>query len=126
MVCLYIEGYKLLGAHEKVFCEKCHKGGAYKPVEYGKCDSSGCHRDVHDGEFKKRCVSCHVEKGWKSLTFDHSRDSSYPLTGKHKTAECEKCHKGKRYRLEKRECLSCHDDIHKGRFQEGCDSCHYI
>ncbi|MFQ5560200.1 MAG: hypothetical protein ACE5FU_06410, partial [Nitrospinota bacterium] len=124
-------GYKLIGAHKKVECAKCHKGGVYKPVEYGTCDSSGCHADPHKAQFVgQSCSSCHVEKTWKPSTYSHESLSydGYKLKGAHKNVECVKCHKNGLYKpIEYRTCdsSSCHIDPHKAQFVgQSCSSCH--
>jgi hypothetical protein len=110
-----------------------------KPLK--ECET--CHADPHGGQFsdwgprwgaRKKCAVCHVVASFKSLTFDHNRDSRYPLTGAHAKAPCEGCHvKGRgtvRYRGLATECEACHADVHAGQFGRSpgapgkCDTCH--
>lgn len=62
-------------------------------------------------------------RGFKQLNFDHSK-TRFPLTGKHVTVSCEKCHVTT---IENTPitCISCHkkDDVHRGR-RPVCESCH--
>jgi len=99
-----------------------------------------CHADVHAGQFKREqtCASCHTLTAWKQLTFDHGRDTNYPLTGKHQTSSCAGCHpvatlkgiKTAKYVGVERACDACHADVHVGQFTQGtsapksCDACH--
>ena len=129
------KGYKLEGKHAEAKCEKCHKptaeGGAdvYKPISTKSCTSVACHKDEHAGQFfDKKCEDCHTVKGWKELTFNHNRQSRFPLEGKHTSAKCEKCHQSKVWKPVKTECIACHskedDKAHKGKMGEKCEQCH--
>ena len=119
--------YPLNGKHAKVKCESCHK----KPVVAEKTPTAcaACHQkdDKHKGSFGEKCASCHVEKDWKAITFDHDRDTKYRLNGKHRATKCESCHKGVLYNDKTpTACYSCHkkDDKHKGGYGEKCERCH--
>jgi len=126
------KGYKLKGKHAKVKCADCHKKSlfgrvAYKPINTKSCASSNCHNDPHKGTLKdKKCDRCHTEQDWKKLAFDHNRDSSFDLDGKHVKAKCEKCHVGKVWKPVKSRCYDCHakEDKHKGTLGKKCDDCH--
>ena len=75
--------------------------------------------------------------GWKpAAEFDHNR-THYPLTGKHATVACLRCHPAVKDNLyaadpdytkysgiEYARCTSCHKDIHEGRQGENCEKCH--
>jgi hypothetical protein len=90
----------------------------------------GCHEDVHRGQLargadKDSCRACHDTTSWTALTFDHGRDSRFPLTGKHAEAACAACHKPERaadgtkvirYKPLDTACGSCHADMHQGQF----------
>lgn len=119
--------YPLLGKHVDVKCTTCHKGNLYK--EKLKTDCSSCHKkdDKHKGSFGPKCESCHIERGWKEIFFDHGKKTKFPLSGKHRDAKCTSCHKGDLYKEKlKMDCYSCHkpDDKHKGSFGPKCESCH--
>jgi hypothetical protein len=158
--------YKLLGAHGKVKCAACHIKVAPKEFhdrsgftaiadssamlftfKNQKC--SACHKDIHRGQFaekmqKSDCDICHKVESWEDLTFDHSKNSEFPLLGKHKEQKCEKCHKviedntePKRvlYRPISKFCESCHKDVHEGQLKKhkditkahpmtACEDCH--
>ncbi|MBK7860862.1 MAG: hypothetical protein IPJ65_20115 [Archangiaceae bacterium] len=98
-----------------------------------RCDS--CHGDVHQGQLKdKPCASCHQPASFSRLTFDHAKDSRYPLTGKHAEVACDKCHapdkKGGpvKYRGLALTCAGCHADAHAGQLERAgkteCERCH--
>lgn len=119
--------YPLLGKHLDVKCVRCHMGDLYK--EKLASDCSSCHKkdDKHKGSFGAKCESCHVERGWKEIPFDHDRKTKYPLLGKHREAKCVSCHKGDLYKDKlKADCYSCHqkDDKHEGQQGKNCKSCH--
>lgn len=100
----------------------------------------------------KECVRCHLEHNgvdfplihWETPVrqFDH-RLTGYPLEGKHAAVACEKCHTPahisadirplmKRQDLSKTylglttDCVSCHEDVHKGQLGKDCTSCHNV
>ncbi len=132
--------FVLKGKHRETKCDKCHP--VDKPL-YGqhlatKCVA--CHKKDddekgHKGSLGDKCDSCHNEKSWKTTSFDHDKDTKFPLRFKHKDAKCEACHKGgvtgKNAKREKlpTNCYGCHkkdDDEkgHKGRYGEKCETCH--
>jgi hypothetical protein len=68
-----------------------------------------------------------VEKDWKVITFNHDRDTKYPLKGRHTQTRCSACHKGPLYKDKTpTTCFACHekDDKHKGQEGRQCESCH--
>jgi hypothetical protein len=147
-----LTGYKLEGKHADVKCQDCHKekraNKFLRPHDtryLGKISNcNSCHKkdDVHF--FKapfatKDCNTCHGLKAWKeNLKFDHSKDTKFKLEGKHSELKCNDCHvidkKKKTFQykwqgLDKKQCLSCHQDQHKNnlspRYQNGqCTTCH--
>src|SRR5581483_11816317 len=83
--------------------------------------------DVHKARYGEKCASCHSEKDWRALLFDHNRDTRYPLRGKHASVKCDSCHTGNLYRDKLAStCVACHrkDDKHKGQEGNKCESCH--
>ncbi|KPK34479.1 MAG: hypothetical protein AMK70_07315, partial [Nitrospira bacterium SG8_35_1] len=156
------KGYKLAGKHKETDCEKCHeksnvkykefdqrkklKIGSFTGIKSERC--TDCHYDVHKEQFKdKSCDSCHsLEKGWKEFTFRHDSEDykGYKLAGKHKEADCEKCHEKSNVKykefdqrkklkigsftgIKSEQCTDCHYDIHKEQFKDkSCDSCHSL
>ncbi len=156
--------YPLAGGHRPVSCALCHRAdprmaervdarvratlrrqgrpvqvseAVMVPPDSQRCES--CHRDPHGGQFRKRpkpadCVACHQVASWSELLFDHTRDSRFPLAGKHAKAQCAACHPEKDevvlYRPIDVVCASCHADPHAGQFlgpggaASDCARCH--
>jgi hypothetical protein len=123
--------FKLLGKHEEVKCVKCHIDNKYKDTPK-LCNS--CHKKdddkAHKGKFGPKCETCHTEKDWKEILFDHDKKTKFALLGKHRPpVKCTACHKGDLYK-DKLEmtCVSCHqkedDKAHKGKFGPKCEVCH--
>jgi len=122
--------YPLKGKHQFAKCVSCHTGMLYKEKTATQCVA--CHRKDddrkgHKGRFGNKCESCHIEKNWQTVTFDHDRQTKYPLRGKHVTAKCASCHTGILYQEKlTTACYACHqkDDKHKGQEGKKCESCH--
>jgi hypothetical protein len=115
----------LIGLHASVPCEECHRSLAYKDAPLA-CEK--CHQDRHQGRLGTACGSCHNPNGWERWRFDHSKQTSYPLTGAHRDLVCEACHQVKSPPSLKlaTDCFSCHgrSDPHSGNFGRGCERCH--
>lgn len=100
-------GFKLEGRHAATSCRSCHKNDntADVSVQVGfrglSSDCSGCHQDVHAGQFAKfveggpkvDCRRCHSPSDWKPGSFDHNRDAAFKLEGAHIGVPCRSCHK---------------------------------
>jgi len=119
--------YPLEGRHKEVGCNACHREGS-DPKKVGRA-CVDCHEtdDRHHGEFGRKCATCHKVEDWKKLSFDHDKDTKFPLKGRHKKAKCNTCHKDGDYEKELgRECIDCHkpDDVHKGQQGRECHRCH--
>ena len=128
--------FPLGGRHEKVACAGCHPAAApgqpqrFKGTPFATCAS--CHKDPHAGRLGAQCASCHTTAGWSQIdagSFDHGR-TRFPLTGRHRTVGCAKCHPGApggglRFQgIAFQDCSSCHKDSHGGRLGPQCASCH--
>ncbi len=146
-------GWQLEGKHRTLKCEQCHKSDFQKSPVVAKLKRKdanrswlgletgclACHADYHAGALEANCEACHTNLAFKPAPrFDHAR-SSFPLTGKHVTTPCEKCHfvadrifalgpEGRRVPRYKpvshAECSDCHRDVHEGRLGPKCASCH--
>jgi hypothetical protein len=134
--------YKLIDAHTKIDCDKCHqvknisdpklkkRGGTYLGLN-SYCFS--CHTDYHQKTLGDDCGKCHnTEKFKPAVKFDHSK-ARYKLTGKHLETTCIKCHpvikkEGVDFQkftgLQFDNCSLCHKDIHQGKFGKDCNNCH--
>ena len=132
--------FKLNGLHVKIDCIKCHpkiqKEGKnfqkFVGLDYKNC--SPCHSDIHKGKFGNDCNNCHVTSGFSVINrkgFDHSK-TNYPLIGKHKNLNCDKCHKtGIKDKPRFNKCTDCHSDQHKAQFTvenvvRDCVDCHNV
>ncbi|MDQ7053305.1 MAG: cytochrome c3 family protein [candidate division KSB1 bacterium] len=136
--------FPLKGRHATVDCRKCHTSGNFlKRLAFQNC--SDCHVDEHRGQFAwredgGRCDACHTEDGFLPALFtirDH-QETRFALAGAHLAVPCVSCHKlvtgsdGRAYRqfrIDRRACKNCHDDVHKGQFraqvqEHGCAYCH--
>jgi len=118
--------FPLEGKHEDTECKACHKTAVFKDAPR---DCLSCHKkdDKHKGNFGPKCESCHNAESWKVILFDHTRDTKYPLRGKHHDVKCTDCHSGDLYKDKlKEDCFSCHekDDKHKGTLGKRCEDCH--
>lgn len=135
--------FPLLGLHNSVSCEKCHKPNQpRRGLQFARC--TDCHADKHDGQFAdrkdgSRCESCHDVSGFSPANFDvaEHNQTRYPLTGAHLAVPCYQCHfqefsgNGSRQKFDfsNTSCDACHDDAHAGQFAVkvrlgGCISCH--
>jgi cytochrome b subunit of formate dehydrogenase len=132
--------YPLAGRHQTVECIACHKpptrsdplaGATFRGLSR---DCTACHADPHRQQFAAVCTSCHSPAGWhgQALTFDHGRDSKFPLIGKHATLACAKCHQpadrqplaAAQFAGLRSGCADCHTDPHQGQLAQACTACH--
>lgn len=126
-------------------CLDCHQ-----EIDLRIKSGNGFHAAVRD----TNCIACHSDHNGRDFNmirwpdedmrqFDHDR-TGFVLEGeKHKVAECRDCHQEKNVRaidiLDRkkdfldhtflglsRACSSCHEDIHRGQFEQTCDVCHHV
>ena len=147
-------GWALEGKHDSLACDKCHKPAFQRGAVMAKLQRKNkakswfgletacisCHEDFHHGQLGQQCEQCHSNKAFKPASnFDHSK-SHFPLTGKHATVECAKCHQAAQLPLEHdvkgqiiplwrplpfSDCNTCHlKDPHEGKFGKTCANCH--
>lgn len=120
-------GYALLGVHVRIDCADCHRTGNLKDKVPKDC--VGCHRgeDSHAGRLGEACEKCHGNEKWKPAEFDHTRDTQWPLEGRHEKVECHVCHTAptKTQKLPT-DCIGCHraSDVHSGKLGKDCAQCH--
>ena len=118
--------FPFVGKHAKAACVTCHISDRYVDTP-NTCIA--CHQadDVHAKANGTDCKKCHNPRGWKKMSFDHSKDTDFPLHERHAKLPCQSCHKNDPYREKiKSTCVSCHshDDKHKGNFGDKCQTCH--
>ena len=126
-------------------CNDCHTSG--KRVDQAGCLK--CHGDIgssiaagtglHGLQYKgKPCEGCHADHLGKGLVrwpggdpskLDHAL-TGWALNGAHKNTGCKQCHNkansrgAPTYLGLPKTCISCHKDVHQGRFDKACTSCH--
>ncbi len=132
--------FPLSGKHATAKCESCHTtgvtvGNGRKGLQKLPLTCIGCHKqddqkNGHKGKFGEKCETCHNAKDWKQARFDHTKETHFPLKGKHDKAKCASCHTGSLYQDKlATDCFSCHkqDDEkkgHKGQLGKRCETCH--
>jgi hypothetical protein len=115
----------LEGAHLAVPCSACHKVEARTKSRRfvgTPNDCKACHEDPHRGQLTgpdSDCNRCHLSvERWLPVTFDHQRQSRFPLDGVHVEVACERCHPSVRdargreavlYKPLGTECRDCHE-----------------
>ncbi len=134
--------FALKGAHETLDCTDCHKGTTRNGREFQEFanvafnDCVSCHEDPHGGKIQGSCTQCHTESSFGDFRgkgrFDH-RVTSFELKGKHASIDCFSCHRADpdpmrvfqdQPRVEERQCVSCHTDVHDGAYGNDCVKCH--
>lgn len=123
-------GYPLVGRHQTVGCNSCHRAPLYRDRLATQC--AACHQqdDAHGGVLGGGCGSCHHPEGWQAKRFAHDLSTRFPLKARHRVVKCESCHTAPGLRESPPlSCVGCHarDDRergHKGRFGGRCESCH--
>ncbi|MBI4985177.1 MAG: cytochrome C [Rhodocyclales bacterium] len=123
------------GKHAEVKCKECHPDVTYRQTPL---TCNGCHKKIdqdkgHKGLYGVKCESCHNDRGWKEIDFDHDKDTKYLLKGKHRPVKCSACHPAEKGPLYQQKvsvkCVACHkkddqDKGHRGGLGEKCESCH--
>ena len=120
--------FVLKGKHADVKCSKCHADPTRFKGAPHECVACHLKVDKHKGKYGKKCETCHVERSWKAIQFDHDVATKFKLLGKHKTVKCISCHTAPLFAKQKTPttCIACHrkDDIHKGGLGGKCETCH--
>lgn len=118
--------FSLVGHHLETDCLDCHEDPTYLGAP---TDCYSCHKedDAHDGRSGNECGNCHSPVDWDDTSFDHGRDTEFPLEGSHGELTCNDCHSEDPFADEMdRACVACHleDDDHEGHNGRECESCH--
>lgn len=133
-------GFPLKGKHQNLDCKKCHKQSYTTPIAHKQCVD--CHKDYHHGEFAQAnpmsdCADCHNVNGFSPtlFTIEKHNQGDFKLAGAHLATPCFSCHKKDdrwQFRTIGKQCIDCHDNIHKGFISEKfipdqkCQSCHSV
>ena len=133
--------FKLIGKHALVECKACHKTSLTAPIRHDHCNN--CHADYHNKDFAKNgvspdCNQCHNNNGFtpSEYTIEKHNLTKFPLEGAHLATPCMACHKkqGKwSFRNMGKNCIDCHENVHKGFIQDkymsdnnNCTVCHNV
>ncbi|GAA4759665.1 cytochrome c3 family protein [Novosphingobium ginsenosidimutans] len=122
-------GFPLIGGHAAATCAGCHGAGNANRNPSRGCYACHASNDSHKGANGTDCASCHTPRGWRQISFDHDRMTSFSLKGAHRTASCQACHKQPpKVAKPPATCFGCHaaDDIHKGSNGQDCARCHQV
>jgi hypothetical protein len=92
-----------------------------------------------NSENNNRCDFCHAVQAWDIVSYDHSL-TGFILEGKHLQIKCGSCHRiegqeagslNVKFRISKKDCQGCHDDVHQNQFSQAndkevtnCNQCH--
>ena len=140
-----IQCAKCHGEHKEMMtslCLDCHK-----EIGWLVTRNRGYHFQVRN----QPCSTCHPEHAGRDFQlinwpeqsperFDHAL-TGWPLDGAHQTTKCDGCHKPAFRRAAaaalsprrgpewgwvglERDCLTCHEDVHRGRLGSDCAKCH--
>ncbi|MBK9980060.1 MAG: hypothetical protein IPP20_19475 [Gemmatimonadetes bacterium] len=131
--------FPLTGSHLTATCLDCHSDGVYK----GKPTAcASCHQAVYNNStnphhaaagFTTLCATCHTTTQWPGAPYNHTTQTSFPLSGKHLTARCIDCHADRVYNNKPTTCVSCHQTDYNNTtnpkhstagFPTTCQTCH--
>ena len=93
----------MTGGHQGLQCVDCHEGGANLAPTVG-CE--GCHEQAHGGT-EAACHNCHNVEAFAPAKFDHDF-CTCKFPGKHRTADCLKCHTDFNFTQTPTLCSQCH------------------
>ena len=102
-----------------------------------------CHPTPHRTTWQAGCEHCHLgrdaqwDEGTRGMDVTAHEPTGLALTGGHVTVTCEECHpqdqeyaqrypdpKAAGYRRQPDMCQGCHEDVHLGKLDTGCTTCH--
>lgn len=130
--------FPLLGMHRTVPCADCHLDGvlAGTPTSCEACHWDRRQDDRYRTLLGMHCGDCHTPFGWKKLkanSWDHGRQAGFPLSGIHRTMDCDNCHPGAMFnRQAVLDCYACHREQYQQAANHGaanysidCRQCHF-
>ncbi len=140
--------HKLAAGSAIYACLECHK-----EIDWRVSRRRGYHGAVvNPSSTSKDCIACHSEHNGENFSlihwqpsqkaFDHTK-TGYPLEGKHAELACQQCHKAENIAEAERpaikmkdlnrtflglsrDCVSCHEDRHRGQLGKNCLQCHTL
>lgn len=118
--------YELIGKHAETACRDCHEVEKFDGTAEN-CFACHAEDDEHNGRSGEQCENCHNPSSWDDSSFDHKRDTDFPLLGRHNELTCNDCHSDDPFGDEmETDCVNCHleDDDHDGHNGADCGSCH--
>ncbi|MFN8580351.1 MAG: hypothetical protein U0163_05145 [Gemmatimonadaceae bacterium] len=92
----------------------CHSDGVYKgkPTTCVSCHQTDYNNSTNphhiQAGFSTLCQSCHTTIKWPGAPYDHTKNTTFPLTGAHIGQQCIACHASKVYKGLPTTCVSCH------------------
>jgi hypothetical protein len=130
--------FPLIGKHNAVACNKCHKDPANYKMKFDLC--TDCHTDFHKAQFvvngmTQNCKACHNENGFHPslFTLEMHNKGKFRLMGGHLATPCESCHYKQRDWIfigTSVACIECHKNIHENELKpefltdNNCEICH--
>ena len=104
--------FPLNGAHSGVECINCHsKGYAGISTECVSCHLTNFNAATNPNhvtaKYSTDCKICHNVTAWSPSTFNHTTNTTFPLTGAHIGVACANCHSAG-YAGISTACSSCH------------------
>jgi len=118
--------FPLLGRHRETECSGCHEDQTHQNTPT-TCYACHANDDIHEGRSGEQCGDCHNPTSWTDTSFDHARDTDFPLVGRHDQLTCNDCHSDDPFRdALQTQCVACHsdDDSHSGHNGDDCGACH--
>ncbi len=129
--------FPLVGAHAQTACWRCHGGAQVGNFQRADTECLSCHAedlarakspDHQMQGWVAQCDRCHIPTTWTDDGFNHS---AWPLTGRHRTLNCDACHAGGVFTGTPTDCFACHADDYNsqsdhvnGNFPTDCSQCH--
>lgn len=129
--------FPLVGAHVATACWRCHPGAQVGNFARADTECLACHQgDLaratnpdHAAMGWTDCERCHLPTAWNGSAFVHP----WPLTGRHASLDCNRCHAGNVYAGTPDQCVDCHLAEYQGvndpdhvmlGFSTDCQDCH--
>jgi hypothetical protein len=123
-----LASFRLTGAHARVACESCHRGGSFSGTP-SSCSACHSRPSSHGSAFSGDCGSCHSTSAWRPASFNGPHP--FPMNHGGAGGNCATCHPSS---LTSSSCTVCHEhneakmqDEHKeisGFSMGACLNCH--